>query len=1062
MLFSANKSGEKRCPGLDIAEHSFLRLQDKEDTWRPDAAGGMNLAETKILSAKFLASGAFLDSERFLPALFASVDTDSRLSEIGNGVLKRLISSISLEDRPLVEQLFQVYLGTRGVDGSLPAGVPLRIKILGFLSKSKLSATFIDQSIQIIHEGLMPVETKRLLGDSASSKPGLESSKLRIGIFAFTNWLVRSSSPSSIKAFALTLVSQLRGYIEVQGWPQILPETARPNSPEVGARDYCYESIGLLAAACPELLLLQPKIDLLQWLFASLSADPSTNTVSLSIEQALGSILGAFSQDLNTQLEESLSKLLLKYMTFRPGEKDGYGHEVVRSTRFIALRFTNRCLPFRNVTARWINVLALREDINDRSEIREEGKKGLDPYWYRILNPQNPSSTTVKDWKSSRKYELPDFREVIMKFFGPGAEWNITELERTQHKISSAYGIAINFCRLILLSSALTSIHKSPNINAEWEQNIDALVSSDEDSRIHIKSFLNRELLPEDGFPNALETYLATSFYAFIKLDSADSNESGRCLLELCSLACDSSMNGLTSEVSSLAGSVVSNHKSHREIAAHVFGIIASREQSSKATVQGMVQSFDQKIQNWAQAIGGEINAAHGAILATAYFVSRAYYRKTMRMILEKLRPNFIRCLFDILNKCRDKMLLEAATVAISELALFAVILSDTIQLPLGQTTLAKKLEERAKSGDEKAIMALGHIAMQCDENQEERADLNQIIDILYGLHEVRQPEVQLAVGTSLTCAAAGWSSKALTTVLDIEGLPPRSCERKTTLPRVVMKVLLDCRKTKPALRQAAVIWLLCLVQYCGHMDDIQSRLRECQSAFIGFLADRDSLNQESASRGLTLVYEKGDKSLKEDLVRDLIASFTGSAKNLAGKVSDETELFEPGALPTSEGSVTTYKDIMSLASEVGDPGLVYKFMSLASNNAIWSSRAAFGRFGLSNILSNSNVGGKVAQNPKLYPALFRYRFDPNPNVKTSMNEIWNTLATEPAAIIDLHFDIIMEDLLKNILGKEWRVRQASCAAIAELLQVSPVGKYEGYLGQIWANAFKVIESKVQ
>jgi proteasome component ECM29 len=353
--------------------------------------------------------------------------------------------------------------------------------------------------------------------------------------------------------------------------------------------------------------------------------------------------------------------------------------------------------------------------------------------------------------------------------------------------------------------------------------------------------------------------------------------------------------------------------------------------------------------------------------------------------------------------------------------------------------------------------MALGNLAMQCEENEGEEVNLSQIIDILYSLHEVRQPEVQFAVGASLTCTSVGWRSAALIATLDIQGPLPQSCERRTTLPGILNNVLLDSKKTKPALRQAAVIWLLCLVQYCGHCAEVQTRLRECQSAFKGFLADRDSLNQESASRGLTLVYEKGDKSLKEDLVRDLIGSFTGSSKSLVGKVSDETELFEPGALPTGEGSVTTYKDIMSLASEVGDPGLVYKFMSLASNNAIWSSRAAFGRFGLSNILSDSSADGYLAQNPKLYPALFRYRFDPNPNVRSSMNEIWSALVREPTATVDLYFDSIMEDLLRNMLGREWRVRQASCAAIADLLQGRPIEKYEGYLSRIWTTTFKVI-----
>jgi len=148
----------------------------------------------------------------------------------------------------------------------------------------------------------------------------------------------------------------------------------------------------------------------------------------------------------------------------------------------------------------------------------------------------------------------------------------------------------------------------------------------------------------------------------------------------------------------------------------------------------------------------------------------------------------------------------------------------------------------------------------------------------------------------------------------------------------------------------------------------------------------------------------------------------------------------------------------MSLASEVGDSSLVYRFMSLASNNAIWSSRAAFGRFGLSNVLSGSGVDGYLAANPKLYPKLFRYRFDPNPNVRRSMNDIWNALIKDTNATVNEHFVSIMEDLLQNILAREWRVRQASCAAIADLVQGRKLEQIMSYLDRVWSVCFKVLD----
>lgn len=472
-----------------------------------------------------------------------------------------------------------------------------------------------------------------------------------------------------------------------------------------------------------------------------------------------------------------------------------------------------------------------------------------------------------------------------------------------------------------------------------------------------------------------------------------------------------------------------------------------------------MLKVFEHMIGSWRQAIGSKALQVHGSVLATAYFLSRSVSRRNIPSDFEGKRSKFVITILEILQHSSDKMLLDGVFVAISELALFGVVTPETIPEPYNIRKIVQISIEKAEKGDEKAIAALGHLALQCKEESNDKAILSYIITHLYGLHDVRQPEVQFAVGAALSCAATGWQSKSLISAMDTQGHVPVSPARSSTLSSMLDEILSKCKTSKPALRQASVIWLLCLVKYCAHMQEIQCRLRECQVAFKGFLADRDSLNQESASRGLALVYDKGNESLKDDLIRDLVSSFTGN-NGLAGKgnVSEDTELFDPGALPTGEGSVTTYKDIMSLAAEVQDPSLVYRFMSLASNNAIWSERAAFGKFGLSNILSDASTDGYLTKNPKIYPALFRYRFDPNTNVRNSMNDIWAAIVKEPAKTIDLHFDSILNDLLKNILGKEWRARQASCAAIADLVQGRTFEKYEKYLAKIWELTFKVCD----
>lgn len=105
-------SADPRCPGLSVGEYKFLTLHGNPDAWDPSTSTGLNLTETKALVVRLLASGMFTDEEKFLPALFASADANSRVSEVGEGMLKRAIFSADLGKATLVETLLGLYFGS--------------------------------------------------------------------------------------------------------------------------------------------------------------------------------------------------------------------------------------------------------------------------------------------------------------------------------------------------------------------------------------------------------------------------------------------------------------------------------------------------------------------------------------------------------------------------------------------------------------------------------------------------------------------------------------------------------------------------------------------------------------------------------------------------------------------------------------------------------------------------------------------------------------------------------------------------------------------------------------
>ncbi|KAI9693956.1 MAG: proteasome component M29 [Bathelium mastoideum] len=1069
-----NTSPTRSAPGLTTAQYTFLDPEERPGTWAQNSEGGLSITETKFMLCRWLASDLFTPDQRFLPALFASADANSRIADIGEDILRRTIPHINLEDETLIEKIYGLYFGGPVVS---PVRAPLRIKLLSILSKSVLSTTFVEKVMQLVQDGLLTEQT------GSSTKPGLETTKLRSAIFSYVSFLARRGSAESVQAVAPKLVYALKDFIETQGWP-----IAHPGE-DFALRGLSYEIIGLLAKAGPPGLLQEENLELLRWLFRSLREDNSGSSTSVSLEETLSMIMTVFSGIQDQDVEDNLRQFLLEQME---------GHEELdnaaarsgkpsfsRDTRYITVRFANRCLPYRDVVARWIDVAALKRGNQERHEIVEEAKKGLDPYWHLMNQSWTKQPGGKNQLHASSEVKFPDFSRTMSFFFFGVMD---PEILRQAHKpprtngpaaalvqarSPAAYAAAIRFCRQILVVEAFAA-NGGPQIAIEpdWDRKIDLTIDTDIDARAAVSTGLRLDARFNIISKGAALALVNASLRGFQQFDGSSPGfaecrrQCGEIFVDMCSL----SPNRLLSSVAPLALTLVqqteSNDPQTRALAAQGFGIMATHEDSDRSRVADMVHELERVYQSRTTAVGAQINKVHGALLALGYFFSRLSFRRGTAYKTNHFKEEqkiFFVDVLDIIQNSTDDTQLDGALTALDQLSLFHAVTSTNISAHISFADLAEMVSKKAVSGHEGAIACLGHLAITVkgDERpQIQEARLKYIQTLLNSLDQIKQAEIQFAVGEALSCLACGWDSKALITKIDVDAIPPPTPKRAySPLSDIIDSTLADCRQTRPSLKKAGVIWLLCLIQYCGHRSELKERLPACQAAFKRCLSDRDTLVQESASRGLGLVYEQSDRQLKEDLVRDLVGSFSSDRAQTSGTVTEETELFEPGALPTGDGnSITTYRDIMNLATEVGDSSLIYRFMNLASNNSIWSTRAAFGRFGLSNILSDSSVDGYLAKNPKLYPKLYRYRFDPNTNVQRSMNDIWHAIVKNPTATIDEHFDAIMEDLLKSILAKEWRTREASCNAIADLIQGRPSEKYGKYLGDIWSLCFKVMD----
>ncbi|KAJ5157537.1 uncharacterized protein N7482_008637 [Penicillium canariense] len=1038
LLLSPAAAEARTCPGLSPEEYTFLNKDaPANETWNPAAAGGLNLTETKVTALRFLGSGAFADSQRFIPSLIASADTNSRLADLGDETLKRF--AVDLEESAVVEQLYDLYFGAGNADGA-PANT--------------------QRIFKLIEDGL--------LSDAARSAQGLQASKLRTQIFTFTTWVVRMGSPSDLKQIAPNLIAGLRDFIQSQGWPSPGASGQRLPATDLSLRGLAYESIGIMVPKVDFQLRDETgenfEFDLVRWLFTSLSSDDSSPQIFVSIDQALGSILNSSLDSHDKGFQDQLRPFLVNQMGLHQGDTDpDTGFDVVRGVQYAAVRFANRFLPYNDVVARWVDLMAISRGPERQQEIVEEGKKGLHPYWFRLLNPTQDKkwgATSAIQERDESWFEFPKFANATRFLFGSEEQdaSSVVQGVSTPQLLSgpykNAFAPAVAFLRNALLSEAFSTAGITTDLEQDWDYKLEVELSTSEEARSAVRQYIR------SSAKEPVSAFLSGILHGLVREDVPDLRQCGVNFVEICSLAPNDVVEHLIPLAQSLTRPIFSNNQDMQGLAARAFGILVSHPAFPDSTLNNFVTELAGTVGSWSTAIGEAALRVRGAVLSLSYLLSRLAYRKLLGKVPETQVKQFIDTVLDIIDLSHDKLLQRTAELALGQLSLSGILSLQTLQED-GWKKLQKKLSSDAKSENDTPISALGLLTLTFSRAQPDASLFSDLLASLYSLHEVKSPEVQFTIGEALSNVAVGWDSRALVQEFDVDAVFPRSDVPRTVFAAVCDKLIADCGASKPSLRKASAIWLLSLVKNCGHLQEMQERLRRCQATFTSLLGSRDEVVQETGAHGLSLVYEIGDQFLKDDLVRDLVDSFTATGSNLGGgNVTGDTQLFEPGALPTGEGSsVNTYKDIMNLAAEAGDPTLVYRFMSMASNNALWTNRAAFGRFGISTIFSDSSVDGYLAKNPKIYPKLFRYRFDPNPNVQRSMNTIWQALVKDPTVVVDTHFDQIMEDLLKSMLsGREWRVRQASCAAVADLVSGRRPEKYAQYLDEIYGKAFKLLD----
>ncbi|XP_024047567.1 proteasome-associated protein ECM29 homolog isoform X4 [Citrus clementina] len=934
--------------------------------------------------------------------LSACVDRQDPVVKRGEELLKKKAFGANLEDPNLVNRLFLLFNGTLAAENIPqesrvnPGNAALKTKLMSIFCRSITAANSFPATLQCIFGCMYGTDTTIRL-----KQLGME----------FTVWVFKHANLDQLK---------LMGPVILNGILKLLDGYSYSDSDSV-ARDtksFAFQAIGLLAQRLPQ--LFRDKIEMAVRLFDALKLEASS--LCLVIQEATTSLATAYKGAQPAVLIE-LEKLLLHNFNAEQSE-----------VRFCAVRWATSLFDLQHCPSRFICMLGAADP---KLDIREMALEGLFPVKDegRLIS-QNPDIIYPK---------LGSMLEYILK----QQPKFVDSTEMREQKLLFPSNMYVAMIKFLLKCFEL-----------ELEQNKDLEKSLEFVSSVETLCLLLEHAMATEG---SVELH-ATASKTLIKIASH--------LPEMIASHYSQRVIWLKQLLSHIDWDT-------REAVARLLGIASTALPSATSTA--LISELVSKTTEMQKL---RFEAQHGVLCAIGYVTANSMCRSPA--IPEALFQSTLKCLVDVVNS-ETATLSSVAMQALGHIGLCVPLpplihASDSVDiLEILHEKLSKSLSGDDTKAIQKIVIALGQICAK----ETSSLHLNSSLNLIFSLCRSKVEDILFAAGEALSFlwgavpvtadvilktnyTSLSMSSKFLMGDMDSSWSTLSSdwkCEanedcrvmiRDTISKKLFDDLLYSSRKEE---RCAGAVWLLSLTMYCGHHPTIQQMLPEIQEAFSHLLGEQNELTQELASQGMSVVYELGDASMKQNLVDALVTTLTGSGKRKRTvKLAEDSEVFQEGAIGEGlgGGKLSTYKELCNLANEMGQPDLIYKFMDLANYQVSLNSKRG-AAFGFSKIAKQAGDALKPHLR-LLIPKLVRFQYDPDKNVQDAMAHIWKSLVADPKRTIDEHLDLIFDDLLIQSGSRLWRSREASCLALADIIQGRKFDQVGKHLRRIWTAAFRAMD----
>jgi len=989
------------------------------------------LIEMKLNILEFLVSLTLHKSLIIIHLIVASCDSHYSVNRKAEAYLKKFKNHIPFEHPPFVTQMMELFQGTSSTDKSVsaddvvqPAAPPLNVILLKHCASSILSTNLFPATLSLIFQSIFGKDSPN---------------KLRREGLLYVQWVFSKADKSKLGTFAPMILSSILKLVSQS-------EESSYNSEENKTRALVYSTIGHIAVQNPP--LFNYDLSILEMIISKLDSEPET--IRPTVIDALGSLSRAY-LGASVQTSTKLEELLLANIKKENEQID-----------YICQRYANRLFPFSNVVARFINLLGVS---NRKPEVVDEASRGLKPYVQKENDIFPDEAQSYPDFTSMLEYccsQIEDSMSLIKKTSTSKNEKNTLPFH------FATYEQIIKFLRICLVNTAQQG---GQSVGEYLDREVERK-GIKENVELYLKLLENG--LGSKG-PHTLHHVAVHSLHQLFSLSIPELNEY------------------YSSNIKQLEQYLYEGPHESRELVAKVIGLMSGWVGSSNSPTFLESQVLKEMLSVFSLQLESEnVNKIEGSCYAIGYIYCRlsqvdtqANCKKGASMV-EEFNGDILSKLYNLLDH-RDIYVRLASCRAVGVMSRYSALplpnsVDSQLKSPLTYWSFVEKLLSLLKTSNAKSqknlgeiiVMSLGYMCISQTDVQMK----TQILDAIFSFENSKQQELHFILGEAMSMIGGGKSSRAAVDPMTVqddeeeiekedkmeeekEEGEKKEEEEKETMEYILHNIFKRISSDLSSLRAAACIWLLSVTKYSGRHPVVQENLSKIQMCFTRCLGDRDDVTQEAASRGLVLIYEFGDSSMKEILVESLVGNLMGTnQKKTEPKISESSQIFSEnmlGEMPKDlgGGNITTYKDLCELANECGKPDLIYQFLNLASSQNLWNSRKGAG-FAASALARAGSKEYLKPFLPQLLPKLYLYQYDPNPRMAQLMSNMLDSLV-DPKELT-LYFDQIIQDLLNKLVGRAWRGREAACRALSNILQGKRWEQLSNYLLELWNKSFRVMD----